>query len=186
MGADMITISRLTCSRLTFYAATLAVALSLTGCQFQPMYSSSSGTIGSSGSALSSVSVNEVDTREAQQVRNHLVFLLSGGTTPVNPAHVVTLRVASNVLTSAAAITNGTTSQLGNTTGSVRITASYEILDTVKKEIVARGTRETFASFDKTSQSFASSRAQRDAENRAAKEVAEQLRLAISSDLSKV
>ncbi len=167
-------------------AAALGLALILVGCQFQPLYSTSGGTIAGSNVALSAVSVNEVETREAQQVRNHLIFLLTGGASPLNPAHSVNLRVSSNVATNASAISSSTTNQLGNTAGSVRVNASYEIFDTAKNEVIARGNRETSASFDKTSQSFASNRAQRDAENRAAREVAEQLRLAIAADLGKV
>jgi len=58
------------------------------------------------------------------------------------------------------------------------------IYDFASKQIIHRGSRFASAAYDKTSQSFASERAQRDAENRAAREVAEQLRFAIASDLS--
>lgn len=168
-------------------AAIVLSALSgLAGCQFQPLYGTQAGTVGPSNIALSQISVAEVDTRQAQQVRNHLIFMLSGGAKPYNPSHEVRLRVTSTTTSLASAIRSNNTGQIGNTAGSVSVTASYEIYDFAKKEIIARGRRETSASFDETSQSFATERATRDAENRAAKAVAEQLRLAISSDLNKV
>lgn len=173
-------------SRMAKIAVLAFVALGAAGCQFQPLYSSNSGTTGPSGVALSQVSVSEVDTREAQQVRNHLIFLLSGGASPVNPSHDVKLRVSSSTTNLAGAIQSRTSSQIGNTAGSVQVTASYEVHDRSRNEIIARGTRQASAAFDQTSQSFANQRAERDAENRAAKALAEQLRLAIASDFNKI
>lgn len=163
----------------------LLLTLGLGGCQFQPLYSSSSGTTGPENTALSSFYVAEVNTREAQQVRNHLIFLLSGGSSPVNPTHEVRLRVSSSVRTLAAAVKNVNTNQLGNTAGSVTVTGSYEVYDKAKQEVIFRGTRESSASYDKTSQNFATQRAERDAANRAARSLAEQIRLAIAADLNK-
>lgn len=170
----------------TRIAAVLLTVSGLSGCQFQPLYGTQAGTTGPSNIALSQVSVAEVDTREAQQVRNHLIFMLSGGAKPINASHEVRLRVTSATSNLASAIKSNTTEQIGNTAGSVRVTASYEVYDFSKQEIIARGTRETSAAFDQTSQSFATARAKRDAENRAAKEVAEQLRFAIASDFNRV
>lgn len=161
-----------------------ALAVLLQACQFQPLYSSDSGTVANSGFALSSLSVAEVDSRVEQQVRNHLIFLLSGGAAPLNPTHEVRIRVSSNSRVLAAKVKSGQSNQIGNTAGSVELTASYEIYDFASKEVIHRGNRFASAAYDRTSQSFASERAARDAENRAAREVAEQLRFAIASDLS--
>ena len=50
---------------------------------------------------------------------------------------------------------------------------------------IAAGKRNVSASFDRPRQEFARLRAERDAENRAARELAELLRLAIAQDMSK-
>ena len=164
-----------------------SLAAGLGACQFQPLYSSSQGTVGNSNIALSGLTVAEVDTRDGQQVRNHLIFLLSGGANPVNPTHEVRLRVTDSSTVLASRVRDAEiTTQTGNTAGSVKITASYEIYDFQKKKIIFRGTRNSSAAYDKTNQNFASSRAQRDAQNRAAREVAEQLRFAISSDFNRI
>ena len=172
------------CGSRTQETAVAACALILASCQFQPLYSSDSGTLAVSNRTLSTLSVAEVDGRAAQQVRNHLIFLLSGGATPANPSHEVRLRITTNSRVSAARVANAESNQLGNTAGSVEINASYEIYDTRTHELVRRGSRIASAAYDKTSQSFASERAERDAENRAAREVAELLRLAIAADLT--
>lgn len=165
--------------------ATLSVGL--TACQFQPLYNSDSGTIGAQNLALSRMSVAQVDTRAAQQVRNHLIFLLSGGASPVDPSHEVRLRVNSNADVLAGAISESDTGiQKGNTAGRVSVNVSYEIYDFASKQIVHRGSRGASAAFDRNNQAFAAERAIRDAENRAAREAAEQLRLAISSDLNHI
>lgn len=162
----------------------VALAALLQACQFQPLYSSDSGTVAGSDLALSSLSVREVDSRVEQQVRNHLIFLVSGGAMPVNPTHEIRIRVASNSRVLAAKVSSAQSNQIGNTAGSVELTASYEIYDFASKKIIHRGNRFASAAYDQTSQSFATARAVRDAENRAAREVAEQLRFAIASDLS--
>ena len=171
-------------SRLSKCTGMILACMLLASCQFQPLYNSNSSAIGSQGYALSNISVSQVDTRVAQQVRNHLVFLLSGGSNPQDATHDVRLRVSSASADLAAKIALNGSNQLGNTAGQVRVTVSYEVFDNSKKEIVYRGTRTAAASFDKTSQSFAAQRAERDAENRAAKEAAEQLRLAISANFN--
>lgn len=162
----------------------IAMTMSLTACQFQPLYSSAGVSGEGMSRTLSSVSVGEVATREAQQVRNHLIFLMSGGSSPSNPTHEVRLRVTSTVRNLAGRISNQETNQIGNTAGSIAMTVSYDLYRLEDMELVHRGTRTANAAFDETSQSFATERAQRDAVDRAALAVAEQLRLAIASDLA--
>lgn len=163
------------------------VSLLLSSCTFQPLYNSPDGAVGTSNVSLASFSVAEVKDRPAQQVRNHLIFLLSGGITPLNPQKEVRLRVNAIEKVIAVGIGNdkiGVDRSIGNTASSVEITVSYDVYDFASKTIIARGTRVASAGFDKTSQSFANIRAQRDAENRAAKAAAEQVRLAIASQMS--
>ena len=62
--------------------------------------------------------------------------------------------------------------------------ASYRLSDS-KGTVVATGNRQFAASYDVPRQEFAAYRAQIDAENRAARELAELLRLALAQDLAK-
>ena len=72
------------------------------------------------------------------------------------------------------------------TSGQVTVTASYKIIDNKTGEPVAAGRRSMVASYDIPRQEFAAVRALRDAENRAARELAEILRAAIAQDLARL
>lgn len=156
------------------------VMVGLSACQFQPLHGSG-GATGTSG-GLSTVSVSQVDSRVGQQVRNHLLFLLNGGFGGAEKTHEARIRVSWDNR-QLAAIPN----QVNDTTaGVITVTVSYDLISLADGKAIASGTRKTTASYDRTGQVFANKRAERDAENRAAKAAAESLRLAIASDLSRV
>lgn len=156
----------------------LAFAVMLQACTFQPLYGS--GAAQQSGFALANIRVEEVDTRVGQQVRNHLIFLLSGGSDPFEPRYLARLRVRD---------TNNTFAPTRNvrddTAGSVTVTVSYDLIDSTSNVRIGGGSRIATAAYDRTSQNFANTRAVRDAENRAAREVAELLRLSMAADLGR-
>ncbi len=168
--------------------AALLVALACTAlagaCTVTPLYSDGGpGTPGTGGAALGNVSVEEVDTRYAQEVRNHLIFLLSGGAgDPANAPYRLRLSVAKRTI-SAATIQPVTAREREPTAGRVIMNATYLLVDAATGQPVARGTRQAAASFDRQLQEFAVVRAERDAENRAARELAEMVRLAIAQKL---
>jgi len=128
---------------------------------------------------LASVGVSHVDSRVAQQVRNHLLFLLNGGGPSVEKTHEARIRVT---------WTNKLLAQIptvqDSTSGTVTVTVSYDLVENASGDVIQSGQRQAVASYDRTGQVFANNRAERDAENRAAKEAAEALRLAIASDLN--
>lgn len=157
--------------------AVVGVSL-LSACTFQPMHGSTGAV---SDTSLSNVGVQEVDTRVGQQVRNHLLFLLKGGQDYSQDLYEARLLVSSS--TRQTSVQPGVR---GTTAGYVVVTASYALINAQTGKRVAGGSRNGFASFDRTTQNFANERAERDAENRAGKAVAEQLRLAIASDLTRL
>jgi LPS-assembly lipoprotein len=164
--------------RASVYIAIMLSSL-ITGCTWQPLY----GDTAYSSSVvpdpvLSQVYVSDVNTRVGQQVRNHLIFLLQGGKDNASTRYELKMRVR-DIDNRYAAVRN----VRDFTAGQVTVTASYDLIDKTTMERVAGGSRVATAPYDRTPMDFANSRAQRDAENRAAKEVAEQLRLAIASDL---
>ena len=158
----------------------LIASLSLSACTFQPLYGPTSTLADTQNFQLRQVGVSEVSTRVGQQVRNHLIYLFSGGNEDPAPRYEARLQV-----TSFERRTSAQASLRDTTAGFVTVTTSYTLIDTGTKKRVAGGSRTASASFDRTSQTFANQRAVRDAENRAGKAVAEQLRLAIASDLHK-
>ena len=154
----------------------LAVALlALAGCTVQPLYGSSPAGI-SVNAALSGIVVEPVDTRVAQDLRNRLLFDLTGGAAPpVAPRYALNLNVATSEL--ALGVTPVETSPAY----SVTITATYEVTSITTGKIVLRSVTRQSASYDRTNQAFANSRAKLDAETRAAVLAADDIHLSLAA-----
>ncbi|MCY6383180.1 LPS assembly lipoprotein LptE [Hoeflea prorocentri] len=140
----------------------------LQACQVKPLYSTSAGT----ESKLLSVGINPADDRVEQVLRNRLIFMFSGGKgEPAHPDYTLDLAVAGSA--SAALreqLTDGITAQRYSAI------ATYSLRDNKTKEIIGSGKRTVVTFYDQTTQEFANRRALRDAEDRAAGELAEIIR----------
>ena len=165
-------------TKITRTTIAVIAVLVLSACQFQPLHGDRAA---SQSGGLEHVGVASVDSRVAQQVRNHLLFLLNGGFASSEKTHEARLSVNFNNQLSASL-----PSVEDSTAGTVTVRARYNLVDLKTNETVASGTRDATASYDRTGQVLANNRATRDAENRAAKEAAEALRLAIASHLSRL
>ncbi|WFP77309.1 LPS assembly lipoprotein LptE [Mesorhizobium sp. WSM4906] len=166
----------------------LVASLALvSACTVRPLYSSAPLTVGSQAGAaaeLASISIKPVGTRYGQQVRNNLIFAFGQGSgEPASPAYTLDLGVSE--LVESAAIVQVQTEEDEPTAGTVTLTANYVLRDSATGTVVAVGKRSIPSSFDRPRQEFAAYRAQIDAENRAARELADLLRLAIAQDLAK-
>ncbi|TGT78954.1 hypothetical protein EN804_35565, partial [Mesorhizobium sp. M8A.F.Ca.ET.161.01.1.1] len=102
---------------------------------------------------------------------------------PVSPVYTLDLGVTE--LVESAAIVQVQTEEDEPTAGTVTLTANYVLRDTATGTVIAVGKRSIPSSFDRPRQEFAAYRAQIDAENRAARELADMLRLSIAQDLAK-
>ena len=164
--------------------ASLVGSLALvSACTVRPLYSSAPLTTGSSANAeLASIAIKPVKTRYAQQVRNNLIFGFGRGAgEPASPLYSLDLSVSEAVESSA--LVQVGTDEDEPTAGSVTLTASYTLTDAKTGVVITVGKRAITSSFDRPRQEFASYRAQIDAENRAARELAEALQLSIAQDL---
>jgi LPS-assembly lipoprotein len=143
----------------------------LAGCQVQPLYGNLSGD-------SQSVSVSRVDSRVEQVVRNELVLGFGGE----QPSGAYTLDI--DATASVAGILPG---GLDNEFSAARttVTATYVLKTTQTGEVVKRGTRSADAQLDLPSQNFAQERAKIEAENRAAKAVAAQVRADVAAALAR-
>jgi LPS-assembly lipoprotein len=173
--------------RLGLAAMLLAAGLAVvSGCTVQPLYSTSpistSSVTGSIGGELSTVEVKPVTTRVGQQVRNQLIFLFSGGDgQPAQPRYTLNLAVASISESTANIQIN---KQNEPTAAILTATASYRLTD-ASGTLFSSGRRQFVSSYDVPRQEFAAYRAKIDAENRAARELAELIRLAVAQDLTR-
>lgn len=170
-------------TRRRLQGALLALALATTACTVRPLYSNAPITPGgaTTSEALASVAVKPVITRYGQQVRNQLIFLLYGGAgQPTAPAYDLTINV---VETRDTTTTAQTTDVNEPASASMTVISDYVLVDRTTQQPIAKGKRQVYASFDVPRQEYAGYRAQRDAEDRAARELAELLKLAIAQDL---
>lgn len=181
-----------------FRAAVLAfgAVMLVAGCTVQPLYSSNGAgagsTIGGSvapdmRSKLASVSIDPAGDVFGQQVRNRLIFLLGGGAgEPANPTYRLSLGLSQSTLSSVRVDVGDKTDRTGRpSAGIVKATSKFVLRDKDGKPL-ATGTRTAGASFDRPRQEFANLRAERDARQRAAEELAEQVYLALAMKLSKL
>lgn len=143
----------------------------LSGCQVSPLYADTPE--GLRGNALiRSVAIDPADNRLEQQVRNELIFLLNGGAPETTTPRY---RVELTVLTTTQGILRDPddSSPTGET---IVFTAQYRLLDAATERELAARTQMVTTRYDSFEQEFADIRAQRDAENRAARELAERIR----------
>ena len=159
--------------------ATMLAAGSAAGC-FQPLYADRSVT-GKPGlrDALSSIRVNQIDApngtpeaRLAVELRNQLLFDLTGGAGINSPTHELTIGMTSQ----RSSVIVDLTSQRPDVEN-FGVDVVYVLKDLATGKVVVRS--QTFArvSYDTpgSDQRFARIRGLRDAENRAAKVVADQI-----------
>ena len=174
-------------TRFAPLAASVAAALILASCTLEPLNATRSygsaandGTSQSIRDIMRTITVDPVKDRVAQQVRNNLLFELNGGQLQPGGRYNLKLDVATGSRSLAIE-----SDSLSPTSAQVAITVNYELIDISSGKEVAGGKRRAVASFDKTPQKFANERAERDAENRAAKDAARQIRFAIGQSLAK-
>lgn len=164
--------------------------LAASGCTVQPLYGDVAPSIGPSAygqapSAVASIGVAPVTYRAAQEVRNHVIFALNGGAAePAQPRYMLNLAVQTRPI--ALARIQGGTSDNEPTAGAVMLSSSYILTETATGKVVARGNRSATAGFDRPRQDYAALRALRNAEDRAARELAEAIRIAVGQDLARL
>lgn len=157
----------------------------LAGC-FQPMYGEHSlASGGRSTAALSAVDVKQITApngtplaRLAVEVRNDLLFNLTGGSAAAPSTHELEIRLTSS-LQSVIIDINTARSDIQN----YGIDATYTLKDLATDKIVVRGRTFARVAFDTPGQQqrFVGTRAMRDAEDRAAKVIADQIHSRLAS-----
>lgn len=171
-------------------AAVAVAAIALGGCTVRPLYAT--GPTGLSTGAttvtdLASIGIAAARSRESLEVRNHLIFLLAGGRgEPSQPRYRLDLGVTRQVLGVATRVRDINARDVDVSAAILVMTSNYRLTDAQTGDLITSGRRQAQASFDRSRQEFAALRAQRDAEDRAARELAEALRLALAQDLERV
>ena len=165
--------------------AVAALAALTAGC-FQPMYAERADGTPALREKLLGVEIPPVDkpnpSREARiqvEIRNALAFKLYGNATGMPPTHRLVLQF--NTSRSTLMVNPNTALPSGENYG---IDAQYNLIDLATNKSVMTGTafsRVSYDTFQGQIQRFASQRALRDAEDRAAQEIAEKIQTRLAS-----
>ena len=143
----------------------------LAGCQVQPLYGSIDGQ-------QQSISVSQPGSRVEQAVRNELVSGFGGE--QLNAAYQLNLSVKSTSTGILPSVIDNQFSAARTT-----VTATYVLKSVSTGETLKTGSRFADAQLELPSQQFAQIRARRDAEDRAARQVATLVRADIAAALAR-
>lgn len=171
-----------------FVALGLAFASAgLTAGCFQPLYGTASAVSGNTSvpSAMASVDIEQIDapngTPEARlgnEIRNNLIFGLTGGAAPTSPAYKLKILINGN---NQRVIVDTTTARPDMEI--YGIDATYSLTELATNKVVVTGRAFSRSSYDIPGQQqrFARQRGERDAQDRASTVLAEQIKSRLAS-----
>jgi LPS-assembly lipoprotein len=166
-----------TLSRRMRFAAALAMlggrAILGGGCGFQPLYGPTA-----SGAALSdvmkTVEITTVPGRTGQQIRNELIFRTTGGGYAEKSKYRLDIAVKESIM-------HTLVNAVGDPQGEIyQLYSEYKLVRLSDKQVVLEGHSNARAAYDKPDSVFAGIRANRDAQDRAARTIAEAIRTRVA------
>lgn len=164
--------------RVTVACVALAAAL-LSGCGsggFQPLYATGGGA---AIQKLAEVDIAPIPGRVGQRVRNELIFDRSGAGDARAPMKRLEVRLSETLMTTLVQVD-------GNSTGQTyQVEAVYRIVDTATSKPEYEGRTVARASFERFQSIYSNVRAREDAENRAARSIASDIRTRVAVHLSR-
>ena len=146
---------------------------------FRPLYGTTASGAGMH-ERLAQVDFAPIPGRVGQRIRNELVFDSTGGGNPLPSTHRLEVVVKELVLST---LVNNEGEALGQI---YAIQASFRLIDVKSKDkkVVLQGTSHARAGFERFQSIYSNVRAREDAENRAARTVADDLKIRLATYLS--
>ena len=158
----------------------LAVAPALTACGsngFHPLYGTTASGAGMQ-ERLAQVEVATIPGRVGLRIRNEVRFQANGPGEALPPTHRLEITLAESMTSTLVKVD-------GDALGLIyAVNASFKLVDIKSKKVVLQGTSHARASFERFSAIYSNVRARDDAENRAAKTIAEDLTTRVAAYLS--
>jgi LPS-assembly lipoprotein len=146
---------------------------------FRPLYGTTASGAGMQ-ERLAQIDYAPIPGRVGQRIRNELIFESTGGGNPLPPSHRLEVVVKESVLSTL--VTNE-----GEALGQIyAIQASFRLIDIKSKDkkVVLQGTSHARAGYERFQSIYSNVRAREDAENRAARTVADDLKTRLAAYLS--
>lgn len=160
---------------MALLAAPLLVACGDGG--FRPLHADLGGHTPTS-QKLAHLQIAPIPGRVGQQIRNELIFNANGGAKPLEPEYRVEIAVRESVVATLVRRSGDARSQVYN------LDAKFKVTRISDKKVVLSGTSYGRAGFERFNSIFSNVRARRDAEDRAAKTVANDLMARLSAFLA--
>jgi LPS-assembly lipoprotein len=159
---------------LTIAAPALAACEGSSG--FRPMYGSAA--VGGGSEKLAQVEFGTIPGRVGQRIRNELLFQSTGGGYPLPPNYRVEVAIREQIVSTLVRKDGEAQSQIYN------LEAKFQLIRLADKKVVFEGTSFGRAAFERYNSIFSNVRAREDAENRAARTVALDIRSRLGAFLS--
>ncbi|MGE3065508.1 MAG: LPS assembly lipoprotein LptE [Hyphomicrobiaceae bacterium] len=171
--------NRRTIVRGLVMAALTAPALAACGNDgFKPLYGPSA-----SGAPVMArmreVDIAPIPGRVGQQIRNELIFETTGGGEKTPPHHRLEVTIRESILSTLV-------NSQGEAAGQIyAVEAAFRLVNIADKKVVFQGTANARASFERYESIYSNVRAREDAENRAARTIADDMKTRLAAYLSR-
>ncbi len=154
--------------------AVSAAACALGGCGFQPLYGGTTAGGEKLANVMAGVEIDPIPGRVGQKIRNELIFATTGGGYGAPSRYKLDISIKESLTDQLVEIT-------GDATGQVyQIDATFKLMDPMGK-VLLQGTAISRAPYNRFQEIFANVRARYDAENRAARTIADSIRTRIAA-----
>ena len=160
------------------------LGIGVSGCGLHPMYATNA-TGGSLVDVMKAVQIAPIGSRTGQRLRNELIFGAYGGGEPVAPVYRLDVALRESVRNTLVMNTGAPTGQI------LQLDAEFRLVRIKDNETVFKGYSTAEAAYDLTGWSgttgsiYGDTRANLDAENRAARSLADTLKTRVAAFLSR-
>lgn len=128
---------------------------------------------------LAQIDYAPIPGRVGQRIRNDLIFASTGGGDPLPPQFKVEIAIKESVTSLLVKTTGEASSQVYN------LEASFRVIDLKSKKQMFEGKSYARAAFERYESIYANIRAKEDAENRAARQMADELKVRLAAFMSR-
>lgn len=181
-SGDKTGIKRVAVTRVLAVSLCAGIAAISAGCAdgsgFKPLYGSAATGGAGANERFAALDVAPIPGRVGQRIRNELIFQSTGGGAAPPSEYRLEVAIRESVSSTLVKVDGNASGQVYN------LDASFRLVRIADKSIVAEGKSYGRAGFERLTSTFANVRAREDAENRAAKTVADELRTRLMAYLS--
>jgi LPS-assembly lipoprotein len=158
--------------------ALIGIAGCSDGSGFRPLYGQTTSGIGVQAS-MRKIDVRPIPSRVGQRIRNELIFQNTGGGEADQPAYRLEISIKESLGTSFVKSTGESLSQI------YALEAVFSLVRISDKKVLIKSNSNARAEFERFQQIYSNVRAKDDAENRAARQIADDIRTRVAIALSR-